>query len=79
MTAKDYECGQDNIEQHQNEELPIVETNTVVDPWAMVVHIEDATVADRTVVAPLRFEYVTNQTIPSLLVLRIVEVETLKP
>lgn len=43
--------------------LPIVEAYTIVDPGAMVVHVEYALVAFRAVVWSLRFEIVANQAV----------------
>jgi hypothetical protein len=69
--------GHVHVEQEQQEVLPIPEADAVVDPGAVVVHVEHATIAGRTVVAPLWFENIAHQTVPSSLVLRVSVVEAL--
>ena len=41
------------MEEHVKEELVIVEADAVGDPWAMVVHLEDAAIALGAVMAPV--------------------------
>ena len=41
------------MENHVHEELVVVETDAVGDPWAMMVHLQDAAVALRTVMASI--------------------------
>ena len=41
------------MEEHVEEELVVVEADAVGDPWAMVVHLEDAAIALRAVMAPV--------------------------
>lgn len=41
------------IEQKEKEILVVVEPNTVVNPWTMMVHLKDAHSADPAVVAPI--------------------------
>ena len=41
----------------------------------MVVHVEDAPIAARAVMAPFGFEYVAHQTVSTALILRIAQVE----
>ena len=45
------------VEQEENEELVVVESDTVVDPWTVVVHLEDAGPADGAVVSTVRFDH----------------------
>jgi len=61
--------GSEDIEQQLYEKLPVVEADTVVDPWAMVVHIEDAAVANTAVVCAVRLPYVAHLAVPSALCL----------
>ena len=42
------------MEDHVHEELVVVETDAVSDPRAMMVHLQDAAVALRTVMASIR-------------------------
>lgn len=56
------------MEEHANEELVVVEANTVGDPGAVMVHLQDASVALRAMmasvwlrlVAPLANSYATE-------------------
>ena len=46
------------IEQYANEKLVVVKANTIGNPWTMVVHLENATVALGAMVGPVRFSFV---------------------
>jgi len=48
------------VTQELHEELTIVKSNAVVDPWAVVIHVEDAAIADATVVRPVRLPDVAH-------------------
>jgi hypothetical protein len=41
------------VEQHIHEELVVVEANTVGYPWTMVIHLKNAPIALRTVMASI--------------------------
>lgn len=69
--------GHVDVEQEQQEVLPVPEADAVVYPGTVVVHVEHAPVAGRTVVAPLWFENIAHQTVPSSFVLRVAVVEAL--
>lgn len=56
------------MEEHVQEELVVVETDAIGDPWAVMVHLEDAPVALRAMVTPVWLRLVapladTNATI----------------
>ena len=42
------------MEDHVHEELVVVETDAVCDPWAVMVHLQDAAVALGTVMTSIR-------------------------
>ena len=46
------------MEEHVHEEFVIVETDAVCDPWAVMVHLENASVALGAVVAPVRLSLI---------------------
>jgi len=52
-----------HIQQQLNEEFSIVETNTVVDPRAVMVHVENASIADTAVMRSIWFPYIAHFTI----------------
>jgi len=52
------------IQEKLHEELAVVEADTIVDPWAMMVHIEDAAIANTTVVSPVWLPYVAHLAVP---------------
>ena len=47
------------MEEHVHEEFIVVETDTVGYPWAVMVHLKDAAIALRAVMAPIGFCLVT--------------------
>lgn len=51
------------VEEEQHEELVVCEPDAVVDPRTVVVHLEDASVADAAVVAAVRFDFATFLTV----------------
>ena len=71
-------CDNENVDQQQDKELAIPEANTVVDPRAMMVHIEHTTATTRAMVASFRLEDVAHQTISSSLMFCITKMETPK-
>jgi hypothetical protein len=54
-----------NVEQEVEEKLSVVEANTVVDPWAMVVHVEDAAITNAAMMRAIWFPHVAHLAIPS--------------
>ena len=50
----DQEAGHGAVEEHVHEEFVVVETDTVSNPWAMMVHLEDAAVALGAMMASVR-------------------------
>lgn len=69
-------CEKD-VDQEQHEVFPVPIANTIVDPRAVMVHIENATIASRAVVTTLRLEHIAHQAVPPSLVLRVSQVESL--
>ena len=52
------------VEEQEHKIFPILEANAVVNPGAMMIHVEHASVTDRAVMASFRLEHVTDQTVP---------------
>lgn len=52
------------VEEEEKEIFPIPESNAVVDPGTVMIHVQYALLADRTVVTSLWFEYITHETVP---------------
>ena len=67
--------GEMDVGEQKHEVFAIPEANAVVHPRAVVVHVDHAAVAHRTVVAALRLEQVAHQTIPLAFFLTVVDVE----
>jgi len=61
--------GSKDIEQQLYEKLPVVEADTIVDPWAMVIHIKDAAVANTAVVCAVRLPHIAHLAVPPALCL----------
>ena len=49
----DQQAGHRTVEEHVHEEFVVVEADAVSDPGAMMVHLEDAAIALRAVMAPV--------------------------
>ena len=49
-----------DVDDEEHKELAVVEAHAVVDPGAVVVHIQDAAVADGAVVRPIGFPDVAH-------------------
>jgi hypothetical protein len=63
-----------HIQEELDEELSVVEANAIVDPWAMVVHVENATVADTTMMCSIRLPHIAHFAVsPSLCLVTHVE------
>jgi len=54
-----------HIEQELHEEFAVVEAHAVVDPWAMMIHVKNAPIADAAVVAPVRLPNIAHLAIPT--------------
>lgn len=64
-----------HVGQKQQELLSVPETYTVINPWAMMVHVQDASVAGRAMMAPFGFENIAHQAVASSLVFVVAQVE----
>lgn len=62
-----YDKTEIHIRKKLNEELPVVEAHAVVDPRTVVIHVQDATVANTTVVCPVRLPDIAHFAVPSSL------------
>lgn len=51
VVDKDFCHGGDCVEQEEQEEFSIVETDAIIKPWAVMVHVKDASVASRAMMA----------------------------
>lgn len=67
---------EDDVEEHLEEEFTVLEANAIVDPWAMMVHVEDASIACGAVVAAFGFEDVADEAEATTFLVGIVEEET---
>ena len=65
----------EDVDEEKYEELAVPEANAIVDPGAVMVHVENAAIARGTMMAALRLEYVAHQTVTASFVLWITEVE----
>ena len=65
------------VEQDQQEEFSIMESYAIINPGAVMIHIQNASVTHRAMMASLRFKYMTNQAISPLFDLDIIQMETL--
>ena len=66
---------EEDIDEQQHEVLAVPEAHTVVDPRAVMIHVEHTSVAHRAVVTPLWLEHVAHQAIPPALVFWIAQVK----
>lgn len=64
-----------DVDEKENEEFAVPESDAVVDPGAVMVHVEDAAVARRAVMAPFWLKDVAHEAVASALVLRVTQVE----
>ena len=64
-----------DVNEEQHEVLAVPEAHTVVDPRAVMVHVEHTSVAHRAVVTSLWLEHVAHQAIPSAFVLWVAQVK----
>jgi hypothetical protein len=73
--TKSHVSHDEDIDEKKQEVLSVPETNAIVDPWAVVVHIQNASIAGGAVMASLRLENVAHETVSASLVLVIAEME----
>jgi len=66
------------VDQEQKEVLPVPKAHAVVDPGAVVVHVEHAAVANRAVVAPFGLEDVAHEAVSAASLLGVTKMETPK-
>ncbi len=66
-----------SIKQQKNKVFSIVETNTIIQPRTMMIHIQDTSVTSRTMMTSFWLENVANQTISSCFGISIINKETL--
>ena len=67
-----------DVDEEQNEELAVPKADAVVNPWAVMVHIEHTPVARRAVMTPLWLKNVAHKAVSASLILRISQVEAPK-
>lgn len=65
----------EDIDEQKHEEFAVPKANTVVDPRAVMVHVQHTPVASRAVMASLRLEYIAHQAVPPSFILRVSQVE----
>ena len=68
----------EDVNEEQYEKLAVPESNTVVNPWTVMVHVQHTSVARRAMMASLWLENVTHQAVSSSLVFRIAQMEAPK-
>jgi hypothetical protein len=66
---------EDDVEQHLEEELPVLEAHAIIDPRTVVVHVEYASITRRAVVASLRLEDMAYQAEAPFLLVRVIQKE----
>ena len=68
-------CQHEDVYQEKEEELSIPKANAIVNPGAVVVHVEHAPTTRRAVMASLWLEDVAHETVAASLLLGITEME----
>lgn len=63
--------GNEHIYEQQHKEFAVPESNAVVDPGAVMVHVQDTPITGRAVMASLRLENVAHQAVPPSFILRV--------
>jgi len=66
---------EEHVDEEKDEEFAVPKADAVIDPWAVVVHIEHTSVAARAVMASLWLKDVAHQAISATLVLRVTQME----
>lgn len=72
----DVVCSKKNVDQQEQEVFAVPEANAIVDPWAMMIHVQDASIACRAMMASFRFEHIAHQAIAASLILCITKMES---
>lgn len=65
------------VNKQKHEIFSVPKTNTIINPWAVMIHVQDTSIACGTVMTSLRLEYITHQAISSAFVLRITQMKSL--
>ena len=65
----------ENVHQQEQEVLAIPKAYTVVDPGAVMIHVEYASVARRAMMASLRLEHIAHKTVTTSFVLVVAKME----
>ena len=68
----------EDVNEEQYEKLAVPESNTVINPRTVMVHVEHTSVARRAMMASLWLENVTHQTITTTLILWVTKMEAPK-
>ena len=73
----DDEVGDDqHVNEEQDEKFAVPKSNTVVNPGAMMIHVQHAPVARGTMMAALRLKYVAHQAVSTAFILWVTQVES---
>ena len=73
----DHEVGDDeDIDEEEDEKFAVPKANAIVDPGAVVIHVQYASIARRAVMASLWLENVAHKAVASSFVLRVSQVES---
>ena len=64
-----------DIDEKKNEVLAVPETNTVIYPRTVVIHVDDTPIADGAVMTSLRLKQIAHQTVAFSFFLTIVYME----
>lgn len=77
--AKSYEVGYCEYVYKQKKEIfAVPKTNTVIDPGAMVIHVQNTPIANRAMMASLWFENVAHETVTTTFLFWVAQVEAPK-
>jgi hypothetical protein len=56
-----------HVAQQLNKEFPIIEANAIVDPWAVMIHVQNAAIANAAVVSAVWLPHIAHLAVsPSL-------------
>ena len=64
-----------HVDEEKEEVFSIPETDAIVDPGAMMIHVKYTSVASRTVMASFRLEHIAHEAVTTTLVLIVSQVE----
>ena len=72
----DHEVGDNqHVDQEQDEKFAIPKSNAVIDPGAVMVHVEYAPIAAGAMMTTFRLKYVAHEAVSAALILRVAQVE----